>query len=198
MSFETTFAFSQITRLNTVLLRPIPIWEFSDIISCLEFSRNSRTKDENIIPRLSEKPRKLKHKESDYFTTAPFIWIKQFNRLPPSVKCFLGTKKFATKLRYFFMSICPHNEFHDEICGACGRNCRDNRQIGYMHIKVENLRSKEYCIESTDSIISRQMIIESNIGSNFFYNAISRKTNWFNSEVSISRGNFFLTGPILG
>ena len=197
LSFETNFTFCQVARLNTVLIRPVPIWEFSDILDCLEYSGNSRIQYGNIIPRLSQKPRHLAEYPDDYFSTAPYIWLAEFNRLPPIVKCHLGTKGFTKKLKMFLSALCQHGEFHSGICVNCNLNNRHYSENGFSDITNENLRSSNYSIESNHSMMTRQLLIESDFLTNYFYAAIHNRTNWLNPNVSLSRENFALVGPSL-
>ena len=195
ISFETNYTLNLLTRLNTTLLRPIPIWEFSDIIACLENSGRSRVEMSNIIPSLNPFPRKFNHLPNDYKTTAPTTWLVQFNRLPAFIKCHLGTKKFGKMSRDFLYSLCQHNEFHEQLCSNCNLNCRYYQNKGFQNLNHNNLRSNNHTLDSNRHFISRQMIIESDFMTNYFYAAINNKTNWLNSTVPLSRIDFILIGP---
>ena len=197
ISFENNFVLCQLTKLNRVLLRPIPIWEFRDIIKCLENSGRSRDPYSQIISKLNTRPRKQRHLPDDYLTTAPAIWLDLLKKLPSYLMCHLGTKTSSKNIIQFFTALCQHNEKKNEICENCQLNKRAHRDQGYKDITNKNLRTGAYTIDGDFYTISRQFIIESDHMNNIFYRAIANKSTWFNNTVDTTNANFDLIGPTI-
>lgn len=197
ISFENNFRLCQLSKLNKILLNPIPIWEFHAILETLEYPGRSRDSFAQVIPKLNPRPIKQRHLPDDFFTTSPAIWLDIFETLPSFLKCHLGTNLFSKLILDFFRAICQHGECKDEICENCMLNRRSYRNVGFQKIKSENLRANNYTIDSNFSMINKQLIIETKLLTNFFYKGVSAVSNWFNEDIADTRNNFALIGPCL-
>ena len=195
--FENNFRLCQLSKLNKVLLNPIPIWEFHAIIECLEYSGRSLNSYSQIKPKLNPRPMKPRHLPDDFFTTSLAIWLDIFEKLPSFLKCHLSTIQFSKNILQFFRALCQHGEYKDEICENCGLNRRSYSNVYFQKIISSNLRDQNYFIDSNFSIIIKQLIIESTLLINFFYRVITSVSNGFSEDIELNRNNFTLLGPRL-
>ena len=131
VSFETYFVPAQITKLNSVLLTPVPMSKFRDILECLEFNGRSRLTEEGVIPMLNCKPRCYRDKSDDFFHVRLTHGLQSSRSCRQQFSAIWEQKILQKKVKTFLTSICQHNEFHNSVCKNCNLNQRSYRNNGY-------------------------------------------------------------------
>ena len=132
LSFQNLHRLNQMQRLNKIVSTCEPIWEFKEVI-------NSFCKNGHFSPKFLESRTGIKMyiNNKDSKTTAPNIWVPEFNSLPSELRNRIGTKSFTTHIKHYYKNRCQHSEIREKMCQSCGQNTFNYKNKSLRHGTID-------------------------------------------------------------
>ena len=153
-------------RLNKIFMNMSPLWELEDCLKILtkktlENWENNRNGIEfmrfNQLSKIQQ-------------STAPGIWVTEFNKLPKNLRNLLGTINFEILCKKYFKSRCQHQENTLTQCKNCkqstknySKNITDHFPISVRPRKNKNIDGLIDIIKSKSNIRDKIQRVEESI-----------------------------------
>ena len=124
LTFENNHILLKLKKLGKVALTARPTSEFRDLvrhmINARTFSRRATGNYNYFTPILSADRRLTGKNFKLVKSTAPQIWIEEFELLEQRLKNQIGNKSFILAVEHKIKELCQHNNSDRTVCQNCG------------------------------------------------------------------------------